>query len=150
MKKAIALIAFLCSAAHGAPAQTVAQVLQVSPTVKSINLLSTGKLSVEKRDGQVLTMALSSENVQHLLFEASNLSDVQLTTTHHAVMCMMMPLINTEQILSIADKSGTLRVTLSAQSCAIPDFTSPSDTNEGQMARSLRNEMIALGNEIAE
>lgn len=145
MKNAI-LVAVMALVGFSASAQTetiVAQLQGVDNTVKSIELTEAGLLKIQKADNTITSQQLSAVNAGRLVYEAKELATAELVTDYRQFVCMMF--VPAQNLM--VNASGSLKLVLSANSCATHEYTHPKDANYLAMAQNLKSELIVLAEE---
>jgi hypothetical protein len=127
----------------------VAQVANVSQTIKSIQLKESGILEVTNMEGAQQSMILSKSNLATLLGYARVLASAEIVTDHRLIVCMMAINPYTLRDLSVRDeKTNELRLTLTSGGCAIPDYTHPKQDYMMAIAQELRVTLVALAQQL--
>jgi hypothetical protein len=147
MKYLIALL--LSASAQAKTLDVVAELNSVDHVIRSVQLTAAGTVQIVKTDGSTATMTLSKTNAETLMNDVQSLSTAELVTTHHDIVCMMAIDTATLRQLSVVDARDAMRLTLSARSCALPDYTAPKDEFQLYRAEELRSALLVLGRQLA-
>lgn len=129
---------------------TIAQIASVDANIASVKLNDSGVMTITKRDRTSKTLKLSEVNMQDLLWSAQMLSEAELVTDTHTVVCKMMITPFSIQNLTIYDsKTRSMKLVLSASSCALTSFTHPKEDYALEAARTLKAQMLVLAQQLA-
>ncbi len=120
--------------------------------IKQIALLADGRLQVQKTDGQVVQVKLSTLASDEVIETAKQLANVTLTESGGASFtCAGMPPASLAR-LSVAgydeekdEFEGAARLILSSQHCSVRNKVQPEHEFNEQAAKELRAQLLILG-----
>ncbi len=120
--------------------------------IKLIALLADGRLQVQKTDGKVVQVKLSTLAADELIETSKQLANVTLTESAGASFaCTAMPPASLAR-LAVApyDETkdvfeGTARLILSSQHCSVRNKVQPEHEFNEQAAKELRAQLLILG-----
>ncbi len=149
MKTILVSILLASNLAFATESHVVAQVASVDAKIASVQLMSSGHLIVNKRDKTTQVMKLSEANKSDLLESVQMLSEAELETEVHIMVCMMMIAPYSIQNLSVYDQSThNLKIVLSKNSCALSSYTHPKEDYLMETARTLKAQILVLTQQI--
>src|SRR4051812_5738379 len=123
MKSLIVIAALFASTTGFAASHIVAQLSSVDAQIATVSLTDEGILTVQNREGATTKVKLSEKNQQSLLWASQMLSEADLTTDTHLMVCMMMVAPFSIQNLSVYDATtNKMKMVLSHRSCAISTY----------------------------
>lgn len=147
----LCVLANLAAIARAQADTVVAEVRSVSETIQTIQMSNTGSLNIIDKNNASVILPLSPANSAKLLSAVQELNGTQISVTHRKFVCMMMANPDTAQELYIGNGSETdLKMILSQDSCALHDFSAPTDPALDKIAQDLRSQMVVLAEQLTQ
>jgi hypothetical protein len=150
MKTLIMISLFVGSFAMAKNTEVLAQVSPVNAKIKAVRLMDSGELQIENNSGAQATVQLSEENASNFNNIVDVLKNAKIQTDKKVVICMIMMPAFSMQVLSVKnEKTDKLMTVLTNNSCAIMNYTHPTEEYVLQDAQIFKANLMVLANQYA-